>query len=42
MEFKLHAPYNTVVQGKIVKGKLSELEVTPSSRKKDIIVMNGF
>lgn len=40
--FKLHAPYNTVVQGKIVKGKLSELEVTPSSRKKDVIVMNGF
>nr|WP_129732644.1 DUF5703 domain-containing protein [Parabacteroides goldsteinii] len=41
-DFKLHAPYNTIVQGKIAGGKLSELEVIPASRKKDVIVMNGF
>lgn len=38
-EFKLHAPYNTVVKGTVEDGKLISLEVTPSSRKKDVTVM---
>lgn len=41
-DFKLHAPYNTVVQGVIKNGKLIDLDITPSSRKKDVIVMNDF
>jgi len=36
-EFKLNAPYNTTVQGRIVNGKLMDLVVTPVSRKTDVI-----
>jgi len=39
-EFKLNAPYNTTVQGSIVGGKLTNLIVTPSSRKADVIDMS--
>lgn len=41
-DFKLHAPYNTVVWGTVRKGKLISYEVLPITRKKDVIVMNGF
>jgi hypothetical protein len=37
--FKLNAPYNTTVEGKIEKGKLTNLKVTPASRLADIIDM---
>jgi alpha-L-fucosidase 2 len=37
-EFKLHAPYKTVVEGKVVDGQLVDLEVTPESRRKDVVV----
>jgi alpha-L-fucosidase 2 len=40
VEFKLHAPYNTTVQGKIVGGKLANLVVSPASRKADVIDMS--
>lgn len=36
VEFKLHAPYNTIVEGQLIDGKLAGLVVTPESRKKDI------
>ncbi len=36
-EFKLHAPYNTTVEGRVVRGKLTDLKVFPASRKADII-----
>jgi len=36
-EFKLNAPYNTTVQGRVVNGQLTDLVVTPSSRKADVI-----
>jgi len=39
-EFKLNAPYNTTVQGKVVNGKLSGLVVIPASRKADVIDMS--
>ncbi|HKB45473.1 MAG TPA: DUF5703 domain-containing protein [Chitinophagaceae bacterium] len=39
-DFKLNAPYNTTVQGKIKDGKLTELVVTPASRKADVIDMS--
>jgi alpha-L-fucosidase 2 len=37
-EFKLHAPYETTVEGRIVKGKLVDLTVTPEARKRDVTV----
>ncbi|HWZ04104.1 MAG TPA: DUF5703 domain-containing protein [Mucilaginibacter sp.] len=40
-EFKLNAPYNTTVQGRIVGGKLTGLIVTPASRKADVIDMSN-
>jgi alpha-L-fucosidase 2 len=39
-EFKLNAPYNTTVQGRIVDGKLADLVVTPASRRADVIDMS--
>ncbi|MBN1636630.1 MAG: hypothetical protein JW920_08955 [Deltaproteobacteria bacterium] len=39
--FKLHAPGKTVVQGKMQQGKVVDLQVAPSSRRKDVIVLNG-
>jgi len=38
-DFKLNAPYNTTVEGKVVKGKLVNLKVTPASRMADVIDM---
>ena len=38
-EFKLHAPYNTTVEGVIKAGKLEKLIVTPESRAKDVVNM---
>jgi len=37
-DFKLHAPYQTVVQGSIKQGKLEKLDVQPESRRKDIVL----
>jgi hypothetical protein len=37
-DFKLHAPYQTTVEGKVVAGTLSELKVTPESRRKDLVI----
>jgi hypothetical protein len=39
-DFKLNAPYNTTVEGKVVKGKLLNLKVTPASRMADVIDMS--
>ena len=39
-EFKLHAPYNTTIEGEFRDGKIEVLNVTPSSRKKDVIIIN--
>jgi alpha-L-fucosidase 2 len=36
VEFKLHAPYNTLVEGVYREGKLEQLMVIPESRAKDI------
>jgi alpha-L-fucosidase 2 len=37
-EFKLHAPYQTTVEGVIRDGKLIEYKVTPESRKNNLTV----
>jgi len=36
--FKLHAPKNTTVEGRVENGKVSDLKVTPESRRKDVII----
>jgi len=40
VSFKLHAPYNTTVEGVFKAGKLEELKVTPEARRKDVVKMN--
>ena len=38
--FKLHAPYQTTVEGRVENGKVVDLKVTPESREKDIQFLN--
>jgi alpha-L-fucosidase 2 len=37
-DFKLHAPNQTIVEGHVENGKITELKVTPSSRSADVII----
>lgn len=37
-EFRLHAPLQTVIEGRVVDGKLVDLKVTPNSRKTDVVL----
>jgi len=37
-DFKLHAPYQTIVAGRVRDGRLVALEVTPELRRKDVVV----
>jgi hypothetical protein len=37
VDFKLHAPGQTIVEGVLRGGELKSLKVTPSSRAKDIV-----
>ena len=41
VDFKLHAPKNTTVEGTFRNGKLEQLKVTPESRRKDVQAMLG-
>jgi hypothetical protein len=38
VDFKLHAPFNTVVEGRHAGGKLAWLRVTPPERRADVIL----
>jgi alpha-L-fucosidase 2 len=38
-DFKLHAPYQTTVEGHVENGKVTRLNVEPSSRAKDVVVI---
>ncbi len=38
-DFRLHAPENTTVEGRVEKGKLVRLIVTPQSRAKDVVLV---
>ena len=40
-DFKLHAPYQTVIEGKLIGGKISSLKVTPKEREKDVRILIG-
>jgi hypothetical protein len=37
VDFKLHAPYNTVVEGRLKDGEFTLVNVTPPEREKDIV-----
>jgi len=41
-DFKLHAPYRTVVEGKVRGGKLESWTVTPPSRRSDVVVARAW
>lgn len=41
VSFKLHLPARTVIEAELRDGKLTRLEVTPSERRTDIVVMLG-
>ena len=42
VDFRLHAPGRTVVQGKVRGGKVLNLKVTPPRRKKDVVLPPGL
>jgi alpha-L-fucosidase 2 len=37
--FRFPAPHNTMVEGKLINGKLQQLKVTPASRQKDVVIL---
>lgn len=41
VDFKLHAPQNTVVEGEFRNGELLKLTVSPESRRKDIRILSA-
>ena len=38
VDFKLHAPRQTIVEGQVRDGKLINVKVTPESRRKDLVI----
>lgn len=42
VDFKLHAPGNTVVHCRTSGGKIAELTVSPASRMKDVVLPDGW
>ncbi len=38
-DFRLHAPFRTVVEGRVEGGRLASLEITPPERRKDVTVL---
>jgi hypothetical protein len=41
VSFKLHAPYQTIIEGELKNGSLVNLKVTPESRRKDVEILNN-
>ena len=39
VKFKLHAPYQTIVEGEISDGQVKNIKTTPSERIEDIVCM---
>jgi hypothetical protein len=42
VQFKLHAPNRTVVEGELKNGVIVNFQVIPESRRKDVVMMNNF
>lgn len=40
-DFKLHAPYQTTVEGHVENGRITSLKVTPGARRKDVVVLES-
>ena len=40
VDFKLHAPENTTVEGSVRGGKLENLKVVPETRKKNVVILD--
>ena len=40
-DFKLHAPLETTVEGKVRDGKIVSLKVTPEARRADVTILDG-
>jgi hypothetical protein len=38
-DFKLHAPFQTTVEGHVENGKITNLKVAPNARAKDVIIL---
>ena len=41
VDFKLHAPQQTIVQGQVRSGDILSLQVAPEHRRKDVITLNS-
>ncbi len=39
VSFKLHAPHQTTIEGRVKDGKIEWLKVTPESRRDDLVIM---
>ncbi|GAH50622.1 unnamed protein product, partial [marine sediment metagenome] len=39
VNFKLHAPYQTIIEGVFKAGKIETLKVTPEKRRGDVVIM---
>ena len=39
-DFKLHAPYHTTVEGHVENGQITDLKVTPESRRADVTILS--
>ena len=42
VDFKLHAPYRTTVEGTVTNGELVRTQIIPESRSEDVIVMEPY
>lgn len=42
VDFKLHAPQQTVVEGRVKGGRLISLQVTPTARRADLVIPPAF
>jgi hypothetical protein len=38
-DFKLHAPYQTTIEGHVANGKIVRLRVTPNARARDVLIV---
>jgi hypothetical protein len=42
VNFKLHAPQNTTIEGELKDGRLVSIHVFPASREKDLVICQGI
>lgn len=38
-DFKLHAAFNTTVEGHVERGRVTQLTVVPKAREKDVVIV---